>query len=124
MLCYATVLFKNHDNNEDLNLAFFNTAVTEISILLKKKLLSSPSMTTNFLTLAFVITVTFNSKTKVVQGALQSLTNQIAVFFEWTNEKAVFGPRDFGREKKFFGGLDLSLGSSPARSTWDRGHRK
>ena len=66
MLCYATVLFKNHDNNEDLNLAFFNTAVTEISILLKKKLLSSPSMTTNFLTLAFVITVTFNSKTKVV----------------------------------------------------------
>ena len=38
MLCYATVLFKNHDNNEDLNLAFFNTAVTEInSILLKKE---------------------------------------------------------------------------------------
>ena len=60
-------MFKNHDNNEDLNLAFFNTAITEInSILLKKKLLSSPSMTTNFLTLAFVITVTFNSKTKVV----------------------------------------------------------
>ena len=41
------------------------------------------------------------------------LTNQRAVLFEWTNQKAIFGPRDFFARDRFFGGLDPSfLGSS------------
>ena len=63
---YATVLFKN-DNNEDFKLTVFDTAVTEISSFKKEfTKLTEDDITTNFLTLPSVITVTFNSKTKIV----------------------------------------------------------
>ena len=66
MLWYATVLFKN-DNNGDLKLTFFNTAITEINSFKKETTkLTEDDITTNFLTLPSVITVTFNSKTKIV----------------------------------------------------------
>ena len=61
MLWYATVLFKN-DNNEDFKLTFFNTAITEINSFKKETTkLTEDDITTNFLTLPSVITVTFNS---------------------------------------------------------------
>ena len=61
MLWYATVLFKN-DNNGDLKLTFFNTAITEINSFKKETTkLTEDDITTNFLTLPSVITVTFNS---------------------------------------------------------------
>ena len=63
---YATVLFKS-DNNEDFKLTVFDTAVTEISSFKKEfTKLTEDDITTNFLTLPSVITVTFNSKTKIV----------------------------------------------------------
>ena len=66
MLWYATVLFKN-DNNGDLKLTFFNTAITEINSFKKETTkLTEDDITTNFLTLPSVITVTINSKTKIV----------------------------------------------------------
>ena len=66
MLCYATVLFEN-DNNEDLKLTFFNKAITEINSFKKETTkLTEEDVTTNFLTLPSMITVTFNSKTKIV----------------------------------------------------------
>ena len=66
MLWYATVLFKN-DNNEDFKLTFFNTAITEINSFKKETTkLTEEDVTTNFLTLPSMITVTFNSKTKIV----------------------------------------------------------
>ena len=66
MLWYATVLFKN-DNNENFKLTFFNTAITEINSFKKETTkLTEEDVTTNFLTLPSMITVTFNSKTKIV----------------------------------------------------------
>ena len=63
---YATVLFKS-DNNEDFKLTVLDTAVTEISSFKKEFTeLIEDDITTNFLTLPSVITVTFNSKTKIV----------------------------------------------------------
>ena len=65
MLWYATVLFKN-DNNEDLKLTFFNTAITEINSFKRETTKLTEDDIPNFLTLPSVITVTFNSKTKIV----------------------------------------------------------
>ena len=65
MLWYSTVLLKN-DNNEDLKLTFFNTAITEINSFKKETTKLTGDDITNFLTLPAVITVTFNSKTKIV----------------------------------------------------------
>ena len=65
MLWYATVLFKN-DNNKDLKLTFFNIAVTEINSFKKETTKLTEDDMTNFLILSSVITVTFNSKTKIV----------------------------------------------------------
>ena len=72
MLWYATVLFKN-DNNENFKLTFFNTAITEINSFKKETTkLTEKDVTTNFLTLPSMITVTFNSKTKIVTKKMQS----------------------------------------------------
>ena len=57
---HATVLFKNNNNNGDLKLTFFNTAITEINSFKKETTkLTEDDITTNFLTLPS--TVTFNS---------------------------------------------------------------
>ena len=77
MLWYATVLFKN-DNNEDFKLTFFNTAITEINSFKKETTkLTEEDVTTNFLTLPSMITVTFNSKTKIVTKKCNQITEKI-----------------------------------------------
>ena len=77
MLWYATVLFKN-DNNEDFKLTFFNTAITEINSFKKETTkLTEEDVTTNFLTLPSMITVTLNSKTKIVTKKCNQITEKI-----------------------------------------------
>ena len=77
MLWYATVLFKN-DHNEDFKLTFFNTAITEINSFKKETTkLTEEDVTTNFLTLPSMITVTFNSKTKIVTKKCNQITEKI-----------------------------------------------
>ena len=60
--------------------------------------------------------------TRVVRGGCILSTNQSAVFFEWTNQRAGKIPRDPNKmATKPRGAWGRVLGSSPARPRWERG---